>query len=306
MTENRGSARDADSLTVRIDEIEEGMLESLRLGQDLRFLLVCVGGGAARIGQEIIGKHVRYLETVVINCDPRVQDLDEFDRRVHLGAGTESEGDTAGSPVVGGHLARAAEPALDRIFEGATFVTVVTTLGGGTGTGVLPFVLEAAARRAAVLSVFAVKPFACEGERRALADRALGRLHFLDAWVEKVQHQLATLTVLDNESLVPDASRYSMRRLNAHWADLIATHVENAFIVPAEAAFEAARLATLSEAEPISRPEPPAPAVPLPPLGPGLFDGTLPALRFDGGAFRGDAELTFEIQPPSARGPGLP
>lgn len=303
MTENRAGPRESDNLAVRIDELEEGLLENLRLGQDLRFLLVCVGGGAARIGHQIIQKHLRYLETVVINCDSRVQELEEFDRRVHLGAGGDHDG-TSGSPAVGSHLARAAEPALDRIFDGATFVTVVTTLGGGTGTGVLPFVLEAAARRSAVLSVFAVKPFSCEGERRALADRALGRLHFLDAWVEKVQHQLATLTVLDNESLVPEAGKYSMRRLNDHWADLIATHIENAFVVPAEAAFEAARLTALTEVEPISHPEPPSPTVPLPPVGPSLFDGTLPALRFDGPTFD-DAELTFEIQPPLARGPGI-
>jgi hypothetical protein len=286
----------------RTDDLDDGLVESLRLGQDLRFLLVCVGGGAARIGQEIIGRRLRYLETVVINCDARVQDLEEFDRRVYLGA--DGNGDTAGSPVVGGHLARAAEPALERIFEGATFVTVVCTLGGGTGTGVLPFVLEAAARRAAVLSVFAVKPFACEGDRRAIAERALARLHFVDAWVEKREHNLATLTVLDNESLRAEASKIPVRGLNRHWADLIATHVENAFVIPAEAAFEAARLPSVPERVPSAPPEP-APAAPEPPvspLAPSVFDPSLPA--FGGPAF-GDAELTFEILPPGARGPGL-
>ncbi len=297
--------RDEESLTTRFDELDESFVENLRLGQDLRFVLVCVGGGAARIGHEVIGRHLRYLETVVINCDPRVQDLEEFDRRVFLGAGADGGHDTAGSPVVGGHLARAAEPALERIFEGATFVTVVTTLGGGTGTGVLPFILEAAARRAAVLSVFAVKPFACEGERRALAERALGRLHFVDAWVEKQQHQLANLTVLDNESLVADAAKYSMNRLNRHWAELIANHIEHSFVIPAEAAVEGARLAALAEAEPMPHPTPAptSPSVPAPPIAPGIFDGTLPAVQFDGARF--DAELTFEILPPLDRGPGL-
>jgi enamine deaminase RidA (YjgF/YER057c/UK114 family) len=297
----------------RIDELDESFAENLRLGQDLRFVLVCVGGGAARIGHEIVSRHLRYLETVVINCDPRVQDLEEFDRRVCLGAASEHGSETGGSPLVGGHFARAAEPALERIFEGATFVTVVTTLGGGTGTGVLPFVLEAAARRAAVLSVFAVKPFRCEGERRALADRAIARLHFVDAWVEKLQHQLATLTVLDNEGLVHDAEHIPMNRLNRHWADLIATHIEKAFVIPAEAAVEAGRLTAITEAEPLTRPQPITPTLPPPVPQPEPPTPFLPAFFAEGYAYPGggglppnDAELTFEIIESGTRGPELP
>lgn len=312
--ESRENAQTEESLGQRIDEFEEGLGENLKLGQDLRFVLVCIGGGAARIGQEIAQRHLRYVETVVINCDPRVQSLEEFDRRVCLGATPDGIQDTSGSPVVGGHLARAAEPALERIFEGATFVTIVTSLGGGTGTGVLPFVLEAAARRAAVLSVFAIKPFRCEGERRALAERALARLHFVDAWVEKLQNHLATLTVLDNESLVPEAARLPMNRLNRTWADVIATHIEKAYVMPAEAAVEAVRLGNLPEpsmeshpplgVEPVSAPMP-TPVPPPTPSGPALpafYAGELGS-RSPGGP---DAELTFEIIDTGPRGPEIP
>ncbi|HEV2316349.1 MAG TPA: hypothetical protein VGV89_02075 [Thermoplasmata archaeon] len=307
LSENEEIARAEELVAGRIDELDEHFGEHLRLGEDLRFVLVCVGGGAARIGREVIRRHLRYLETVVINCGPRVQELDEFDRRVCLGASAAGFVETGGSPVVGGHLARTAEAALERIFDGATFVTVVTTLGGGTGTGVLPFVLEAASRRAAVLSVFAVKPFTCEGDRRALADRALARLHFVDSWVEKLDHQLATLTVLDNESLVARAADLPMGRLNRHWADVIATHIEKAFVVPAEAAVEASRLVTVTDSESLlraSRTEMPLPASPTrpEPTGP-----VLPALYPMPPLTAGDdAELTFEIIDAGPRGPELP
>ncbi|MGI0052647.1 MAG: hypothetical protein ACRECR_00090, partial [Thermoplasmata archaeon] len=205
----------ADEMTVnRIDEMDEACLKELRLGQDLRFVLVCLGGGAARVGRNILARKVRYLESVVINCDPRVQELEEYDRRVCLGATLGRGAETGGSSSIGAQLARAAEPALERVFEGATFVTVVASLGGGTGTGALPFVLEAAVRQSAVLSVFAIRPFKCEGERRAIADRALARLNFVDAWVDKLHHRLATLTVLDNERLTEEASRTPMSRFN--------------------------------------------------------------------------------------------
>jgi len=91
--------------------IEGGWEAQLRLGQDVRFVLAAVGGGAIRIGQEIARRHIRHLETVAINCDPKVQSYEDFDRRVYLGPDSGAEIDTAGSPLVGWVLARAAEPA---------------------------------------------------------------------------------------------------------------------------------------------------------------------------------------------------
>lgn len=272
--------------------------EGLRLGRDVRFVLACVGGGAVRIGQSIARRHLRHLETVAINCDAHVQEADEFDRRVFLGPETGRGGDTGGSPVVGGILARAASPVLDRIFEGATFVTVISSLGGGSGTGALPYVLEAAARSSEVLSVFVVKPFACEGERRALADRALARLHFVDAFVEKQQRNLARLQVLDNEVLRSRSPSLAFNGVTGHWANLIAEHIQRAFLHPAEAAIASARFAYAGEAEILNRVPThisvapvPAPEVPGPiPLAPHI----VPAHAGLGGP---DAEVTFEIVP---------
>ncbi|MGA7861439.1 MAG: hypothetical protein WCB19_06240, partial [Thermoplasmata archaeon] len=183
MPEAEPNGRDTDQLTGRDEDFDPGLLENLKLGHDVRFVLVTVGGGAARIGREIARRHLRYVETVAINCDARIQEFEEFDRRVCLTTDTPGAEDTGGSPVTGGHLARSAQPVLDRIFEGATFVTIISTLGGGAGTGALPFVLEAAARSCEVLSLFVVKPFKLEAERRAVADRALARLHFVDSFV---------------------------------------------------------------------------------------------------------------------------
>jgi hypothetical protein len=288
--------------------------ENLRLGHDVRFLLVCVGGGATRIGTEVASRHLRYVETVAINCDPRVQGREEFDRRVCLGYGSGPEGDAAGSPVIGSQLARAAEPALERIFQGATFVTIVATLGGGTGTGVLPFVLEAASRSAEVVSVFVVKPFSCEGDRRALAERAIARLHFIDPFVEKQERNQAKLTVLDNESLVERAPRIPLPSLNREFAEVIAAHVERSFVIPAEAAIEAERLARMVEPE-----LPPSFSSPSTtsgdpeggmPLSPEPMAPTVLRVNFDepspGGPspLLGDAELTFEVVDSFPRSPG--
>lgn len=284
-------------------DAEDGFAEYLKLGHDVRFLLVVVGGGAVRVGREVARQHLRYLETVAINCDVRVQDSEDFDRRVYLRPESGAEGDTHGSPVAGLQLARAAEPSLERVFEGATFVTIIVSLGGGSGTGALPVILEAAARSCAVVSVFAIRPFEAEAERRAVADRSLAHLNFLPAWVEKKDRHLASLQLLDNEAAARQMPRLPMRDLNRHWAELIAEHIENVFLLPAEAAVDAGRIPIRTEPDggtpvpdigPLESAVLPRPAddVPLPPLDP-------PPLAPGAGLEPPpDAELTFEVEFP--------
>ena len=266
----------------------------LRLGQDVRFVLAAVGGGAIRVAREIAHRHVRHLETVAINCDPKVQGFDEFDRRVYLGPDSGAETDTGGSPFIGGVLARAAEPALQRIFHGVTFVIVVGSLGGGAGSGAFPYVLEVASRNAEVVSAFVIKPFRCEGDRRALADRAIGRLHFVGSFVEKRERGVATLQTLDNESLVSTCGALAFSRIAEHWASVIEEHIERSFLAPTEAILNAVQSSATTLPAPASEigvdtpaldvvppARTPTPEMPTP----------LPALR----AHSDDVELTFEV-----------
>jgi Tubulin/FtsZ family, GTPase domain len=279
----------------RTDEVDAGLWEPhVRLGHDVRFLLVAVGGGGVRIGREIARRHLRYLETVAINCDPRVAAAEEFDRRICLGS---DDGPSLGIPTsaaAAGQLARAAEPALDRIFEGATFVTVVASLGGGSGTGILPAVLESASRSAEVLSVFVVKPFAIEAERRAVADRAIGGLHFLDSFVEKHQRRQATLTVLDNEELARREPRLALRQVPSRWAERIAEHIDASMLGPVEALLEAQRLSQVPFEDTYSRVPPPSSSS-IGPVVPEDFPPLYPQMSPDGAGSAPDVELTFEV-----------
>ncbi len=213
--------------------------EGWRLGHDIRFVLVAVGGGGVRIGREVARRRIRHLETVAINCDPKVQGFDEFDRRIYLGPETGEEIDTGGSAFIGGVLARAAEPALERLFDGATFVVILGSLGGGAGSGALPHVLEVASRHGHLVSTFVVKPFRCEGERRALAERAVGRLQMVQSFVEKQNRGRATLKVLDNESLVHTFGPVAFTKVAGYWADVVSEHIQSSIIGEFESAITA-------------------------------------------------------------------
>lgn len=294
-----GGSRQTGSERGDFETFEELGFDHLRLGQDVRFLFVAVGGGGIRIGRELARRHPRYVETVAIHTDASIQSLEEFDRRITLEADPLEAGD---GPVGPGTLARAAEPALERIFEGVAFVTIVGSLGGAAGSGLFPSVVEAASREAIVVSVYAVKPFQVEAERRGLADRTLGRLPFLPHFVEKQQRGTGRLTVLDNEAVAQKNPRLPIAGLSRHWADVLHEAMEREFIGPAEAAVEAHRRVRLAEGGTLNPPLPEVPSRPAPeelvppPLAP--TPRLLPAaaaepVRLD------DAELTFEIISPS-------
>ncbi len=266
----------------------------LRLGQELRVVFVAVGGGAVRIGREIARRHLRHVETVAINCDPKVQGFDDYDRRIYLGPESGEEVDTGGSPVVGGVLARAAEPSLRKVFRGASFVVLVGSLGGGAGSGAFPQLLEIASRQAAVVSAFVLKPFRCEGDRRALAERAIGRLRLLEAFAEKRERGTATLEILDNEKLVPAFGDRAFASVGRHWASVIEDHLEHAILAPAESMLSTievgAYVSALAPSVGIADVVGPAPGIPSPtPVAPEL-PPVLPAAQA-----LAEAELTFEV-----------
>jgi len=276
------------------DDLFDGQ-EPLRLGEDVRFLLAVVGGGAVRVGERIARRGVRHLETVAINCDLRVQEADVFDRRVYLGNDATAAHGTGGSVGAAGRLAHAAAPALDRLFDGATVVTIVASLGGGTGTGALPQVIEAASRSAEFVSVFVIKPFAAEGERRATAERAIARLHFLGHFLDKVQDHRASLHILDNEELARHDPRSPFGAVADHWATTIAGHIEGSFIGPIEALVETHRIERPIEA---SRPPTVGPITPPVPMPHVPEPAPMPlAPSMGAGGSDGIAELTFEVFP---------
>jgi hypothetical protein len=294
------SASDRETVIGSIDGLGDAWPNPLRLGHDVRFVLVAVGGGAIRVAGQVAAQRIRHLETVAINCDPSVQGHSEFDRRIYLGPDSGAEIDTGGSPVVGGVLARAAEPALERVFRGATFVILVGSLGGGAGSGAFPHVLDVACRNAEVVSAFVIKPFRCEGDRRALADRAIGRLQLVNSYVERHERGQARLTVLDNETLAHSGGGLTFAGVPRHWAQLLTDHIESSFVTPVESMIEAIQFSRAAEvAAHASAPENPAlELVPPPPAMPSELPPILPAA----GA---EVELTFEVDA-EARPPPAP
>lgn len=208
----------------------DGIMRKVELGKDLRFLLVAVGGGGIRVGRNVAERHLRYLETAAVNCDRRVLDEKGFDRQVYVGNFLgEPLADAAGSPSLGSELAHASEQEFEDLFTGATCVTIVASLGGGSGTGILPVLLDLAASSPDVahLTLILIKPFAVEEERRRLSERAMAALYFISSLTDMVQSKRAKIIVLDNESLSSTHGRLPVAKMTAHYGSIVAQHIMN-------------------------------------------------------------------------------
>ncbi len=104
-----------------------------------------------------------------------------------------TKGQGAGSrPELGRMAAEESKNAIQKLFEGVDAVFLTAGMGGGTGTGAIPVVAEAA-RSAGALTVAVVSmPFRWEGARK---------MRTADQGVQALMEQVDTLFVIPNDNL---------------------------------------------------------------------------------------------------------
>ncbi len=84
---------------------------------------------------------------------------------------------TGGDPDLGRTAAEEMSPAIKPVFEGVNVAVIITGLGGGTGSGAAPVIARLAHEAGALVLVFAMLPFDCEGRRkRSQAEAGLEEL----------------------------------------------------------------------------------------------------------------------------------
>ena len=123
-----------------------------------------------------------------------------------------TKGQGAGSQAEIGRLAaEESQNAIQKLFDGVDAVFLTAGMGGGTGTGAIPLVAEAA-RSAGALTVGVVSlPFRWEGARK---------MHTADLGVQALLKQVDTLFVIPNDNLRKVAAQ------NASFADAFAVSDE--------------------------------------------------------------------------------
>lgn len=131
-----------------------------------RIKVVGVGGGAGKSLDRMIHSGVKDVEFVAINTDAQALHNSKANIKLHIGKGTTKGLGAGADPAIGRASAEESIDAIKKVLEGADMAFIVSTMGGGTGTGGAPIVAELTQDLEVLTVGFATKPFAFEGEKR--------------------------------------------------------------------------------------------------------------------------------------------
>lgn len=136
------------------------------MDETMEFRLFGLGGAGGKIADEIARSTEGRLSAVAIDTDFAAISRLGSCQQIRIGqeqcGGHGAGGDSATAALA----ARNARNTIDRSLEGVSVALVVAGLGGGTGSGLLPVLLESADSSNIPTIVFLVKPFQMEGNER--------------------------------------------------------------------------------------------------------------------------------------------
>ncbi|MDD4318897.1 MAG: cell division protein FtsZ [Candidatus Peribacteraceae bacterium] len=151
------------------------------------------GGGGGNAVNRMIHEKVHGVEFIAVNTDMQALYHNPASKKITIGRGTTKGLGAGANPDVG---KKAAEESLEEIkdtIEGTDMLFLTAGLGGGTGSGCLPIIAEAA-RSMGILTVAVVtKPFSFEGfKRKKQAEEAL----------EYLKGKVDTLITIPNDKIL--------------------------------------------------------------------------------------------------------
>jgi len=139
--------------------------------------VIGVGGGGGNAVSRMAKNFVRGVDFVAINTDH--QDLDQCNvkTKLYIGKSLTRGLGTGMNPDLGRQAAEENKSELIELVSGADLVFLTAGLGGGTGTGVMPVIAEAAKQSGALTIAVVTKPFSFEGtQRERIAQEGLMKL----------------------------------------------------------------------------------------------------------------------------------
>jgi len=155
--------------------------------------VIGLGGGGCNAVTRMVQEEIQGVDFVGVNTDAQALLLTEAPTRIQIG-----EKLTKGLGVGGDHNAgaKSAEQSRDELKEcigDADMVFLAAGMGGGTGTGAMPFVAEMAKEAGALTIAVVTKPFAFEGAHRA---------QVAEEGIERVLGKVDTLIIIPNDRLL--------------------------------------------------------------------------------------------------------
>ncbi|MEW5937214.1 MAG: hypothetical protein AB1665_05285 [Candidatus Thermoplasmatota archaeon] len=148
-------------------------------------------GGAGQNIHERLGDRFPKIKTICLNTNAEHLKTSSADLRIQLGKGVALGRDCL-LPEIGECCAEKCRQEIAEALEGSDLVFIITGLGGGTSSGVSPFVTALTRQMEMPTIGIAIMPFSQEGPaRRAVAEAALSAMR---------EHTILTIAV-ENDSI---------------------------------------------------------------------------------------------------------
>jgi cell division protein FtsZ len=140
--------------------------------------VVGVGGAGCNALDRIVLDGMDKTDLIAINTDAQSLTSSVAAHKVQIGRSVTRGLGTGGDPEMGYQAAVESADEIQTLLADARMIFVCAGLGGGTGSGAVPYVAQLARDSGALVIVFATLPFGFEGKRRcAQAQEALTRLN---------------------------------------------------------------------------------------------------------------------------------
>lgn len=147
---------------------------------DLAIKIIGVGGAGSNALDRIVLDGLERVDLIAANTDVQSLASSVATAKVQLGRAVTRGLGAGGDPELGFNAAHESADEIRQALRGARMVFVCAGLGGGTGSGAAPCVVQMARESGALVVALATLPFAFEGKRRgAQASEALRQLQQL-------------------------------------------------------------------------------------------------------------------------------
>jgi cell division protein FtsZ len=131
-----------------------------------RTVVMGVGGAGCNSVAHMSALWQEGPEVVALNTDTQALAACMAPRSLQIGPKATQGLGASGDAQAGRLAAEESMPAIQEILGGADLLFLVAGLGGGTGTGATPAIVQAARRHGVLTLCFATMPFRFEGDRR--------------------------------------------------------------------------------------------------------------------------------------------
>ena len=158
-----------------------------------RIKAIGIGGGGCNAISRMVREGIRGVDFIAANTDAQALTLAEAPTRIQLGERLTKGLGAGGDPEAGFKAGEESRQIIEEIVEGADMVFISCGMGGGTGTGGIPVMAQAAKEAGALTIGVVTKPFAFEGGHRTKV---------AEEGILKLSGKVDTLIIIPNDRLL--------------------------------------------------------------------------------------------------------